>query len=205
MSLHELPAPPGVNQVSAEHPESSSVRTRVLFVLGCALAGAVLAIPAGWLWNTLADAPEGVVFEGDVFYDEVQLNVQAEVTLWFILIGVVLGIAAGLLVGLRGQRHGVVTVVAVLVLCSVAAGLSAWLGIHVFGPDEAAQVAAAEEGGEVSGGLGVDTWVAYLAWPVGGMIGALAAIAGWPREHRVGGPPVERRPASPPPPPSPPR
>jgi hypothetical protein len=154
----------------------------VLFVLACALVGAVLAVPAAWLWNLLADAPDGVVFEGEVFYDEVQLNVQAEMTLWFILIGVLAGIVAGLVVGLLGPRHGVVTVVAVLVLCAVASALSAWLGIHVFGPDQEAQIAAVEEGGEVSGQFSVDTWVAYLGWPVGGMIGALAAISGWPHE-----------------------
>ena len=182
MSLPESPAPPGLPEAPAPPRAGSSAAARVVFVLVCAAIGAVLAVPAAWLWTVVADAPKGVVFEGQVFYDEVQLNVQSEVTLWFIVVGVVLGILAGLAVGLRGERHGVVTVVAVLALCAVASLVTGWLGVHVFGPDEAAQVAEVEEGGEISGAFSVDTWVAYLGWPVGGMIGALAAIAGWPKE-----------------------
>ena len=80
MSLHQPPAAPGVDRVPAQRTKASSTRSRVLFVLACALVGAMLAVPAAWLWNLLADAPDGVVFEGEVFYDEVQLNVQAEMT-----------------------------------------------------------------------------------------------------------------------------
>jgi hypothetical protein len=158
-----------------------------VFVLGCAVAGAVVGVLAGWLWSVVVDAPEGVVFDGEVFYDEVQRTVQAGVTLWFIVIGVVVGVLAGLVTGLVGRRHGVVTVAAVLVLCVVASVVAAVFGIGVFGPDEAAQVASAEQGGEVTGALEVATWVAYLGFPIGGLVGVLAAIVGWP--HDTGGPP----------------
>lgn len=184
MSLPELPVSPDRAETSASAVgDRSSARARVAFVLVCAAAGAVLAIPAGWVWSIVADPPEGVVFDGQVFYDELQLDMQAGLTLWFIVVAVLFGVAAGLVVGLIGHRHGVVTVVAVLALCSVMSWLMAVLGIHVFGPDEAAQMAAAEQGGEITGGLEVATWVAYLAGPIGGLVGVLASIAGWPREH----------------------
>jgi peptidoglycan/LPS O-acetylase OafA/YrhL len=156
----------------------------------------LLGLPAGWLWNFLADSPEGVVFDGVPYFDETQLNIKSEMTLWYLAVGVVLGVVAGLVVALRGYRHGVTTVAAVLVLGAAAAAVTALTGIHLFGPDEGAQVAAVEEGGEISAGLAIDSWVAYLGWPAGALIGALAAVAGWPHD----GP---DRPAPPPPPPPP--
>jgi hypothetical protein len=153
-----------------------------VFVLICAAAGAVLAVPAAWLWSVVADAPEGVLFDGEVFFDEGQLNVETSMTLWFMVIGVLVGLVAGLVVGLVGHRHGVGTVVAVVVLCSVTSILMEIIGGSVFGPDEAAQVAQAEQGGAVTGALAIGTWVAYLACPVGGLVGVLASIAGWPHD-----------------------
>jgi hypothetical protein len=183
VSLPELPVSPGGTDAPASpSPGSSSVRSRIVFMLGCAVAGAVVGVLAGWLWSAVVDAPVGVVFDGEVFYDEIQRNVQAGLTLWFIVIGVLVGVLAGLVVGLVGRRHGVVTVAAVLVLCVVASGVMAVFGIGVFGPDEAAQVASAEQGDEITGGLEVATWVAYLGFPIGGLVGVLAAIAGWPRD-----------------------
>ncbi len=183
MTLDELPAWSGSGEeTAAAGPERSSRRDRLVFVLVCAGVGLLVALPAAWLWSAVVDNPTGVVFEGDVFFNEVQLNAQSSVTMWFLVIGVVAGALAGLVVGWRGRRHGVVSVVAVLVLCSVAAWTAGYLGIHVFGPDESAEVSAADDGDTVSAALDVATWVAYLGWPIGGLVGALAAIAGWPRE-----------------------
>ena len=41
----------------------------------------------------------------------------------------------GLVAALLGRRHGVVAVLAILVMSWVAATMTAWFGVHVFGPD----------------------------------------------------------------------
>jgi hypothetical protein len=189
VSINELPAsPPPVTQGAPANqrrdvPPPSSWRARAGFLLACGLAGVAMGVVTGWLWDRLADVPRGLFFEGEIYYDESQLNVQSEVTMWFFAIGVILGIAVGLGAGLLGRRHGVVTVAAVLLLSLLATVVGAWCGIHWFGPDVEAAKAAASDGDELTGGLEIATWVAYLGWPIGGLAGLLVAIAAWPRER----------------------
>jgi hypothetical protein len=199
VSVNELPAsqqlPRDTSAIPGGEREPSSTRARIVFVAVCAAAGVLLAVPAGWLWARLADPPVGVAFQGAVYYGELQLNLQSEITLWFLAVGFCFGLVAGLVIGALGGRHGVVTVVAVLALCGLAAWLTKWTGLHWFGPDSAAELAKAKDGDPVTGGLEVATWVAFLGWPIGGMVGALATISTWPQPSPQVPPPV--------PPPSP--
>ncbi len=139
---------------------------------------------AGWLWVTLADPPTvQVASDGGLYLGEQALNQQSEVTLWFLMVGVAVGAVAGLVVGWVGRRYGWPVVIAVLVLCAVGAFGSRYLGVHVFGPDPKAQAAQATVGTPIQLGVHLDTWVAYLGWPIGGLVGALAAIACWSRSE----------------------
>jgi hypothetical protein len=106
------------------------------------------------------------------------------VTLWFLVIGAAAGAVAGVLVAWFGRHLGAPVVVAVLLLCGVATLGSRYCGVHVFGPDANAAAARAQVGDLVQLDAKLDTWVAYLGWPIGGLLGALAAIAGWSRGER---------------------
>jgi MFS family permease len=152
------------------------VRSGALFLAYAALAGVLFAFPAAWVWAQVADPPAGELTKTGVILGEVQLNQQSEVTLWFLVVGAVAGFLAGLVVGWLGRRRGVVVVVAVLMLCAVAAVLSGYLGIHVFGPDEKAEAAAASVGDLVTSRLALGTDLAYLGWPIGGLAGACLAL-----------------------------
>jgi hypothetical protein len=164
----------------------SSVNSRLRYVAMCALAGAVVGLPAGWLWATLARPPAGVLTATGVVFGETELNAQVEVTMWFLLTGVAVGLLAGVVLAWRSSPHGVTAVLAVLVACCLAGLVSYWAGVHVFGPDASAQLASAEVGQRITAPVSVDTLVAFLGWPVGGLTGALTAISRWPnaRESR---------------------
>lgn len=170
----------------AHHVEAPSVgspaRGLVALFGGAALAGVVLAPIAGWLWVVVSDPPKVPLYaNGGLYLGEQALNQQAGVTLWFLVLGLGFGAVAGLVVGWVGQRFGWLTVLAVLLLCLIASVGSWYLGVHVFGPDPKAEASGARVGDLIQVGVQLDTRVAYLGWLIGGLLGALAAIASWSR------------------------
>jgi hypothetical protein len=150
------------------------------FVLKASVAGAALAVPAAWVWASVADPPRAVLTARGVSFGESQLNQQSEITLWFLVVGLAFGTAAGLATGLLGRRRGLDTVAAVAALCLVGAALTAFLGISVFGPDAEADLARSTVGESVTSDLRVDSLLAYLGWPIGGLAGLCVAIYTWP-------------------------
>ncbi len=172
----------GFGSSAAAEPSLPSLtwRDTCRFVLVSALLGAVLSVPAAFVWTKIANPPTAELTKQGVFLGEVQLNQQAEVTLWFLVVGVAFGLVAGLVVGWRGQRRGVVTVVAVIVMCAVAVALTAYLGVSVFGPDAEEQAKTAALGAQITSDLSIGSPVVYLGWPIGGMVGACLAIFWWP-------------------------
>jgi hypothetical protein len=149
---------------------------------GCAGVGALLSLLVGWLWVVLSNPPTVPLARGGgLFLGEQALDQQSGVTLWFLVLGAGFGAAAGLAVGWWGQRFGWLTVVGVLLLCGVATVLSRYLGVHLFGSDPRSESANASVGDPIRLDVSLDTWVAYLGWPLGGLAGALAAIFGWSR------------------------
>jgi hypothetical protein len=175
----------GSTVATASQPSapSLSVGDAIVFVVASALLGAVLSVPAALVWNKIADPPQAPLTKQGAFLGEVGLNQQAEVTLWFLVVGLAFGLVAGLVVGWFGQRRGSVTVVAVVVLCAVATALTAYLGISVFGPDAKAQAAHAAIGSLITSNLSIGSKLVYLGWPIGGMVGACVAIFMWPERQ----------------------
>jgi hypothetical protein len=159
---------------------SVSLADAVRFVVASVVAGGVLAVPAALVWGQVADPPKAQLTKQGAYLGEVQLNQQAEVTLWFLVVGFAFGIVAGLVVGWRGQRRGSVTVLAVVALSVVGTALMRYLGISVFGPDAKSEAASAAIGSLITSNLSVGSWLAYLGWPIGGLIGACGAILLWP-------------------------
>ena len=170
--------------VVATPPATSTLWQKLAYVAACAVAGAVLGVPAGWVWLQVADPPSAALTSTGAYFGELERNQQVEVTLWFFVVGVALGLVAGLVVGWFGHRHGLATVAAVLALCAAAAWVSEWIGADVFGPDEQAQLADARVGSQITLKVRLGTGIAYLGWPIGGLLGALATIFGWPRQRQ---------------------
>lgn len=150
----------------------------------CVLAAVAFSLGGAQLWSQLADPPSATLTSQGVFFGEVELNQQSGVTLWFFVIGVGLGAVLGALTGAVGRNLGVATVLSTVVVCFVVAAASAWLGIKVLGPDEQAELAATTLGGSVTAKLAVSTVVAYLGWPIGGLLGVLAAVSFWPKADK---------------------
>ncbi len=179
------PLPPWSEQVSAPgpDPESTSVQAKIVLVAVCAVAGAVLAIAAAWIWVAVADPPSAQLTAEGVFFGVAELDQESGVTFWFMVVTLAFGVVSGLVVAWRGYRFGVVTVVAVLVLSVIASVLTYWVGHLVFGADVQAQLETAEVGDTITSEVTLGTKVAYLAWPVGGLIGVLAAVFAWPKHQ----------------------
>lgn len=154
---------------------------QVTFVLLAIAVGIVLGVAGGYLWSVVSDPPLGIVTDQGVFLvEEAAYDQQSTMTLWFLVTGAGLGLLGGLLAGWRGARYGVTSVIAVLALSAVAAAVAAWTGIHLFGPDFDAARDAAANGESVTTALDVGSFVAYLGWPIGGLVGVLGAVATLP-------------------------
>jgi hypothetical protein len=149
------------------------------YAVGCLLAGAAAGIPGALLWTKLASPPSGVLTSSGVVFGETQLNQDVGVTIWFLVTGVAVSFVVGLLSAWRGSRYGVPVVLAVVLACGVASLVSYWMGVHVFGPDTKSQLASAKVGQQITAPLSVGTRIAFLGWPVGGLVGTLVAIWWW--------------------------
>lgn len=155
----------------------------LVMIVVCAGIGAVLSPLAGWLWVLWSNPTEApLASDGGLYLGEQELNRQSGVTLWFLVLGCAFGLVAGIAVGWLARRYGWVTVIGVLVLCGVGTVLSRYLGTHVFGADPDSEAAGASPGTLIRLGVSLDTWVAYLGWPVGGAAGVLIAISCWPHD-----------------------
>lgn len=176
-------------------PAEASVDAKAAGLLGLCLAlGAALGPLAAWIWVSIADPPTvALAADGGLYLGEQALDQQSGVTLWFLVIGGCFGVVAGLVVCWFGRRSGWWSVVGVLALCTVGAVVSRYVGVHVLGSDPQVAAGDAHVGDLVQLGVQLDTWVAYLGWPIGGLIGALGAIACWDRSQR----PPQTSPASP--------
>lgn len=181
MAYDAPPAPDG----RRGRPETTSRWSAALWLVAATIGlGVVAAVVGGLIWATLANPPSvRLQAGGGVVLGEVGLDQQAGVTLWFFLVGVVGGAICGLAIGWFGARLGWPTVVAVLVCCGIATWGSSLAGQHLFGPDPLAEVRHASTGSLITLAVHVDSWVAYLGWPIGGAAAVLAVVLGWPKDQ----------------------
>lgn len=153
--------------------------------MAAVVIGGVLGVPGAWLWVHFANPPSAPYTPNGVYLDETGLAQQSGITLWFMVIGALGGLVVGLIVGWLGQRHGWVTVLAIVLLCGAASVVSGWLGGHVFGPDPKAEAQHARPGDPITAGLSLETKVAYLGWPIGGLAGGIVTISGWKKPQHM--------------------
>lgn len=176
--------PPGLYPPQVSVDDSSSGTDQVVFAVVCLLAGVALGFATGWLWAQLADPPTALVTDQGVFVKggESAYDQRAVETLWFMAVTAGVGLLAGFIATVVGRRHGVATVVAVIAMSAVAGWLSGWSGVHLFGPDAEAELATAVVGDTITSGLDIGTWIAYLGWPIGALLGTVIGISLWRRD-----------------------
>lgn len=177
-----MTAPGWVTGWGPPEPAGSSWRARAVLVVVGAVAGAVLAVPAGWLWVQLADPPSGMLDSSrQVLFGEIEADQVVGATWWFLVVGMAFGVVTGVALSWRGYRHGIATVIAVLALSTTGSFVSYVVGHEVFGADVAQQLAAAETGDRITADVRLTSDIAYLGWPMGGLLGVLVGVVSWPK------------------------
>ena len=145
-------------------------------VVGTLLA---LGVLGGVLWSTLVVPAEFTkLAKGGGTMGEDQLSRQFTADAWYVLIAVVAGLAAGAVLSWWRSRDPLLTSLLLVVGAGLAAAAMALVG-HLLGPGSTrAALDAAKVGARVPERLDVDTFVVYLAWPVGVLAGALFVLLG---------------------------
>jgi hypothetical protein len=196
------PPSPFASQYPVEERGSSTVE-RLVYAGICIAAALVLAIPAAWVWASLADPPSAKLTATGLMFGETSFDQVTRITLLFVVVGLVGGLLMGLVASYFGRRHGLVAVVAILVASWVAATMTVWFGIHVFGPDHPVDFIALfnattkkrtemlhdfSQGDELVSTLALTSPVGLIAWPLGAMLGTLGGASLWPRTHKAPAP-----------------
>lgn len=153
----------------------------VLVVLG---AFAVAAVVVGVVWPQLVDPVVVEVTEMGLLTDEVALGDRFDVVGWYSLLSGGFSLVLGALLVAVRRSHEVVTVLAVLVGACLAALLAARIGTWL-GPDAPARVLAdAEVGATAEDRIVLTAEVAYLAWPISALAGALVVLWSGPGDDQ---------------------
>jgi hypothetical protein len=143
----------------------------------------VLGLVGGFVWAQVASPPAALRTSTGLVLGETQLDQQVGVTMWFLLTGAALGILLGYAVCWKGSTYGVLVVAATVAAAALACLVSYWSGVHLFGPDPPGASTGRSEVTRVVVTLSVGTDAAYLGWPIGALVGAIAAISAWPRDR----------------------
>jgi hypothetical protein len=153
----------------------------------------VLGALGGVLWSQVVTPAEFTKLTKGAAMGEVQLGRQFARDGWYVVIALVAGVLAGVCV-LRWRPPAPLLHVGLLLAgCCVAAAVMAWVG-HLLGPgDPQPLLSAAKVGAAVPQRLRVDTFVVYLAWPFGALVGALLVLLGPVREDAPDEAPQQRR------------
>jgi hypothetical protein len=147
-------------------------------VLLSLLAMAVLGVVAGVLWAQLADPVVATRTAEGVASGEGEVGKQVTADGWFTVIGLVGSALVALGLMLRRGADALVTLLALVAGSLVAAWICVQVG-GLVGPAPAAETLAREAVGKTAEDqLSVHTWVAYLAWPFGVVVGSLVVLLG---------------------------
>lgn len=196
------PPSPFDHTLPYEEPGSTGAE-RLVFVAICLVAAVVVALPAARLWISLADPPSAKLTDTGLIFGETGFDHITAITLWFVVIGFVFGLVMGLAAALLGRRHGVVMVIAVLLMSWVAASMTAWFGVHLFGPDHpidfvvlyngtpkqrTTMLEGFSAGDQLVSSVALTSYIGLVAWPLGAMLGTLIGASLWPRQIKAPNP-----------------
>jgi hypothetical protein len=159
----------------AGHARSVGARRDAVTVLGGLL---LLGVLSGLLWSQVVTPAEFTKLADGGSMSEDQLSRRFGADAWYVVIAAVAGSGAGALLSWWRARDPLLTSGLLLLGSALAAAAMAGVG-HLLGPSDAgAALAAADVGARVPEQLDVDTLLAYLAWPVGVLSGALFTLLG---------------------------
>ncbi|MDP9444803.1 MAG: hypothetical protein M3P83_10860 [Actinomycetota bacterium] len=180
------PASPGHQPPVATSPEApTSSRagepavtwTQVVVTLLTALVVFGLAgVLGAVMWARTTTTPTFVVRDGGIGLDAVGFTAAFNAEAGFLLIASALATVVGVVVATLFRRHGVVTVLAVV----VGSGWGCW-GMYAVGTalgpaPVAEQAATAAPGARLAGPLEVAASGVFFSWPIGALTGALVVL-----------------------------
>jgi hypothetical protein len=140
----------------------------------------VAAVVIGLLLPQVADLAEAVRTADGVVTSEVEVGKRFEDDGWLVVLGGLAGLALGVVLQLWRGTHEVVTLVAIVASALLAALLAGWIA-QTTGPSDAMRVLAeAKVGTTAPVPVEIDSRVAYLVWPLTGVLGALVALLSGP-------------------------
>jgi len=176
-----VPGDPGTRR------EPASLRDVALDLLVVVGGMAAIGVLCGVLWWAVVEPAQLIRLQDSVGQDELELSRDFGATGWYTVIAVVAGFLSGLVFGFLRRRDPLVTLLLVLAGCAVAAVLMQWTG-HLLGPDDpAAALAEASVGTRADAPLELHGTLvqiagdpllhtAYLAWPIGALVGLLIPL-----------------------------
>lgn len=155
----------------------------VLTTLVVVTLGGGLGAVGGWLWWTWwAPAKEGEIYRtsaGPTWYPDPLGPGIAQVfdaTAQYVVVGTGLGLLLGAAVGWAARNRALAGLVGVLVGSGLAAYVASRVGLSFSPPDPQALVAQHQVGDRLPAQMTMDGWTPYLAWPVGALLGFVAAL-----------------------------
>lgn len=127
---------------------------------------------AGWIWESVWEAPLGGVQDGRWFPIPAETGLRARFsgTATYVLVAVVAGLVAGTLIGLLTRGAELLTLAAVVVGSGLGAVAMAWVGTTL-GPEDPRELAPRlEDGATLVGNLEVTGLSPYVALPFGALL-----------------------------------
>jgi hypothetical protein len=157
------------------------------------MLGVLLLLGAlcGVLWSLVVTPAEFTKLASGAAMDEDQLGSKFDADAWYVVLAVPTGLVAGFVLSWWRSRDVLLASGLLVLGTAVAAAAMAVVG-HLLGPgDPRAALAVAKIGDTVPEQLDVDTFIVFLAWPVGALAGALLVLLGRVREDDVAATPAE--------------
>jgi hypothetical protein len=175
----EPSAPPPYADLASDDPAPPRATARE--VVGDAVAVLVpmllVAVLGAVVWSAVVHPAQVTRLPNGDAMGELELSKVFATDGWFVAIGAVAGLVAGLLMVLWRNRDLLWTLLLVAGGSVLAALLMAWAGHHLFGPgDPTAALRHARVGATAPTELVVHAKLAFLAWPVGALVGALVGL-----------------------------
>jgi len=150
-----------------------SLVTDVVVVIGVFL---VAGLVVGLVWPQLVEPVTVTRTDAGIGTAEVELANTFDHDAWYSLLGGVSGLVLGVVLTAWRRSHETVTLLVLVAGALLAAWLSSFIGAWV-GPEPAAvALADAPVGATAPDEVRVTSDAAYLAWPVGAVLGAVVVL-----------------------------
>lgn len=166
----QLSCPEATRQPPVE--PTTSARRLAVDVLAILVAFGVAGVACGLLWEKVWTPPAGVAYQGTWVLDGAGLANDFAGTGLYALIGALAGLVLGVVLALLFDRDELVSLAAILLGATLAAGLMWVVGTALGPPDPARLAKPAADLTPIVGDLRVHGTGAFLGFPLGALLGA---------------------------------